>query len=398
MKGEFEKRLRQVIDEVESSPKPIILFIDEAHTLIGAGGQAGTGDAANLLKPALARGRLRTIAATTWAEYRQYFEKDPALTRRFQTVNVGEPETDKAIAMIRSVAPMMEKHHGVIVLDEAVEAAVKLSQRYVPARQLPDKGVSLLDTACARVAVSQHATPAQVEDRKRKVELLEVEIEIAQREVEGRYGPASRVEKLKEILELARADAAEIVAKWDREKAALEKARAARAAFQVVSSEGTSPEAAAALATDDAPTLGSEGAVLEPVIVAAPVDRASALAQLDEALAAMREAQGDAHGLRRGRFRCGGRRGRRLDRHPDRPDGQGRDCPASSPSPTSSRHASSARITPWMRSPSASRPAAPSSTIPTSRSACSCCAAPRASARPRPRTCCRNCSTRATIR
>jgi type VI secretion system protein VasG len=293
MKGEFEKRLRQVIDEVESSPKPIILFIDEAHTLIGAGGQAGTGDAANLLKPALARGRLRTIAATTWAEYRQYFEKDPALTRRFQTVNVGEPETDKAIAMIRSVAPMMEKHHGVIVLDEAVEAAVKLSQRYVPARQLPDKGVSLLDTACARVAVSQHATPAQVEDRKRKVELLEVEIEIAQREVEGRYGPASRVEKLKEILELARADAAEIVAKWDREKAALEKARAARAAFQVVSSEGTSPEAAAALATDDAPTLGSEGAVLEPVIVAAPVDRASALAQLDEALAAMREAQGD---------------------------------------------------------------------------------------------------------
>ncbi|MGR4864507.1 type VI secretion system ATPase TssH [Caulobacter sp. LARHSG274] len=293
MKGEFEKRLRQVIDEVESSPKPIILFIDEAHTLIGAGGQAGTGDAANLLKPALARGRLRTIAATTWAEYRQYFEKDPALTRRFQTVNVGEPETDKAIAMIRSVAPMMEKHHGVIVLDEAVEAAVKLSQRYVPARQLPDKGVSLLDTACARVAVSQHATPAQVEDRKRKVELLEVEIEIAQREVEGRYGPASRVEKLKEVLELARADAAEVVAKWEREKTALEKARAARAAFQVVRSEGSSPEAAAALPAEDAPTLGSEGAVLEPIIVAAPADMASALTALDEALAAMREAQGD---------------------------------------------------------------------------------------------------------
>ncbi|MEO7915550.1 MAG: AAA family ATPase, partial [Novosphingobium sp.] len=137
MKGEFEKRLRQVIDEVEASPTPIILFIDEAHTLIGAGGQAGTGDAANLLKPALARGNLRTVAATTYAEYRQYFEKDPALTRRFQTVDVGEPETDKAIAMIRSVAPMMEKHHNTVVLDEAVEAAVKLSQRYVPARQLP---------------------------------------------------------------------------------------------------------------------------------------------------------------------------------------------------------------------------------------------------------------------
>src|SRR3984957_3167002 len=153
VKGEFEKRLRQVIDEVESSPKPIILFIDEAHTLIGAGGSAGTGDAANLLKPALARGRLRTIAATTWAEYRQYFEKDPALTRRFQTVNVGEPETDKAISMIRSVAPMMEQHHNVVVLDEAIDASVKLSQRYVPARQLPDKAVSLLDTASARVAV-----------------------------------------------------------------------------------------------------------------------------------------------------------------------------------------------------------------------------------------------------
>ena len=132
MKGEFEKRLRQVIDEVEASPKPIILFIDEAHTLIGAGGQAGTGDAANLLKPALARGRLRTIAATTYAEYRQYFEKDPALTRRFQTVDVGEPETGNAISMLRSVAPMMEKHHNIVLLDEAVEAAVKLSQRYVP--------------------------------------------------------------------------------------------------------------------------------------------------------------------------------------------------------------------------------------------------------------------------
>src|SRR6185312_15226939 len=182
MKGEFEKRLRQVIDEVEASPKPIILFIDEAHTLIGAGGQAGTGDAANLLKPALARGQLRTIAATTWAEYRQYFEKDPALTRRFQTVNVGEPETDKAIAMIRSVAPMMEKHHGVIVLDEAVESAVKLSQRYIPARQLPDKAVSLLDTAGARVAISQNAKPSAVEDAEVEINSLEAEKESLLRE------------------------------------------------------------------------------------------------------------------------------------------------------------------------------------------------------------------------
>jgi type VI secretion system protein VasG len=242
VKGEFEKRLRQVIDEVESSPSPIILFIDEAHTLIGAGGQAGTGDAANLLKPALARGRLRTIAATTWAEYRQYFEKDPALTRRFQTVNVGEPETDKAVAMIRSVAPMMEAHHKVVVLDEAVEAAVKLSQRYVPARQLPDKAVSLLDTACARVAVSQHATPAPVEDRTRAVQLLEQEIDIAKREAEGRYGPADRAGKLEELLAAAREALAAVTAKWEAEKlaqTAVSEARAATAA----PAEGADPAA-----------------------------------------------------------------------------------------------------------------------------------------------------------
>ncbi len=231
VKGEFEKRLRQVIDEVESSPKPVILFIDEAHTLIGAGGQAGTGDAANLLKPALARGRLRTVAATTWAEYRQYFEKDPALTRRFQTVNVGEPETEKAIAMIRSVAPMMEAHHNIVVLDEAVEAAVKLSQRYVPARQLPDKAVSLLDTACARVAVSQHATPAQVEDRTRKLELLEVEREIAVREASGQYSNGDRLPKLDEAIAEAKAEVDAITIKWDAEKAALQGVIEARTAL-----------------------------------------------------------------------------------------------------------------------------------------------------------------------
>jgi len=284
MKGEFEKRLRQVIDEVEASPKPIILFIDEAHTLIGAGGQAGTGDAANLLKPALARGQLRTIAATTWAEYRQYFEKDPALTRRFQTVNVGEPETDKAIAMIRSVAPMMEKHHGIIVLDEAVEAAVKLSQRYVPARQLPDKAVSLLDTACARVAVSQHATPAAVEDRRRKVQLLTTEIEIARREAEGRYGPADRVVKLQELLEAAQVEQQVIEAKWDREKAAFEAAVAAREIYQKSRHPGVSPEAAQAL---------PESVRTEDAAPSEPIDPAKAEAGLDAALAAVREAQAD---------------------------------------------------------------------------------------------------------
>ena len=182
LKGEFESRLRQVIDEVQASPKPIILFIDEAHTLIGAGGAAGTGDAANLLKPALARGQLRTIAATTWAEYKKYFEKDAALTRRFQVVQVAEPDEHKALLMMRGVVSMLEKHHRVQLLDEAVEAAVKLSRRYIPARQLPDKAVSLLDTACARVAVSQNATPAQVEDSKRRLEALATELEIIERE------------------------------------------------------------------------------------------------------------------------------------------------------------------------------------------------------------------------
>jgi len=182
VKGEFENRLRQVIEEVQSSPKPIILFIDEAHTLIGAGGAAGTGDAANLLKPALARGTLRTIAATTWAEYKKYFEKDPALTRRFQVVQVHEPSEDTAVRMVRGVASTLERHHRVQLLDEALEAAVKLSHRYIPARQLPDKAVSLLDTTCARVAISQHAVPPEVEDSRRRIEALDTELEIIGRE------------------------------------------------------------------------------------------------------------------------------------------------------------------------------------------------------------------------
>ena len=182
MKGEFENRLRSVIDEVQSSAKPIILFIDEAHTLVGAGGAAGTGDAANLLKPALARGKLRTVAATTWAEYKKHIEKDPALTRRFQVVQVPEPSEEKAVLMLRGVASILEKHHRVALLDEAIEAAVKLSHRYIPARQLPDKAVSLLDTACARVAVSQHATPPELEDCLRRLEALRVERDIIVRE------------------------------------------------------------------------------------------------------------------------------------------------------------------------------------------------------------------------
>src|SRR5580704_14373367 len=182
MKGEFEQRLRQVIDEVHASAKPIVLFIDEVHTLVGAGGAAGTGDAANLLKPALARGTLRTIGATTWGEYKKHIEKDPALTRRFQTVKIDEPEEERALLMLRGIVTAMEKHHCVQVLDAALECAVKLSHRYIADRQLPDKAVSLLDTACARVAVSHHAKPPEVEDCQRRIEGLETERQIIARE------------------------------------------------------------------------------------------------------------------------------------------------------------------------------------------------------------------------
>src|SRR5258707_116256 len=182
MRGEFESRLRAVIDEVQASPNPVILFIDEAHTLIGAGGAAGTGDAANLLKPALARGTLRTIAATTWGEYKKYFEKDPALTRRFQVIKVEEPSEEKAVLMIRGLAPVLEKHHGVHLLDEALETAARLSHRYIPSRQLPDKAVSLIDTACARVAISQHATPPALEDCQRRIAGLQSELDMIERE------------------------------------------------------------------------------------------------------------------------------------------------------------------------------------------------------------------------
>ncbi len=176
MKGEFEQRLKSLIDEVQASPTPIILFIDEAHTLIGAGGAQGTGDAANLLKPALARGTLRTIGATTFAEYRNYFEKDPALTRRFQPVNVDEPDNDRCAYMLRGILSPMEAHHNVRISDEAIVAAVNLSARYIPARQLPDKAVSLLDTACARVAVSQASVPARIGDLEAAIAALETEI------------------------------------------------------------------------------------------------------------------------------------------------------------------------------------------------------------------------------
>ncbi|WP_418130268.1 type VI secretion system ATPase TssH [Variovorax sp. 375MFSha3.1] len=220
VKGEFEQRLRQVIDEVEKSPKPIVLFVDEVHTLVGAGGQAGTGDAANLLKPALARGRLRTIGATTWSEYKKYIEKDPALTRRFQTIQVHEPTEPKAVLMLRGISAELEKHHGVLILDAALEAAVSLSHRYIPARQLPDKAVSLLDTACARVALSQHALPAAIEDLQRRIEVLGIESGIAGREAAIGVGEHQRVEDIAAQVEQAKAEL-EVLEKRRVEESAL---------------------------------------------------------------------------------------------------------------------------------------------------------------------------------
>ena len=218
MKGEFEQRLRGVIDEVQASTKPIVLFIDEVHTLVGAGGAAGTGDAANLLKPALARGTLRTIGATTWAEYKKHIEKDPALTRRFQTVKIEEPSEDKAVLMMRGIVSAMEKHHRVQVLDIALESAVKLSHRYIADRQLPDKSVSLLDTACARVAVSHHATPAEVEDCQRRIEALTTESEIIEREQAIGIETAERADKVAKLLAQEGKRLDELREAWAREK------------------------------------------------------------------------------------------------------------------------------------------------------------------------------------
>ncbi|NSX53682.1 type VI secretion system ATPase TssH [Parasulfitobacter algicola] len=219
MKGEFENRLKTVIDEVQASPVPIVMFVDETHTLVGAGGAAGTGDAANLLKPALARGTLRTIGATTWAEYKKHIEKDPALTRRFQVVQVAEPDEDKAILMMRGIASMLERHHKVQILDEALEAAVKLSARYIPARQLPDKSVSVLDTTCARVAISLHAMPAEVDDCQRRIDAFQTELQIIERdETAGSDVEDRRVQVMANLAE-ENDRLKDLTARWDAEKA-----------------------------------------------------------------------------------------------------------------------------------------------------------------------------------
>ena len=228
MKGEFESRLKGVIEEAGKSKEPIIMFVDEIHTLVGAGGAQGTGDAANLLKPALARGTLRTVGATTWTEYKKHIEKDPALTRRFQVLQIAEPEEIKAIQMVRGLIDIFGAHHKVTVLDEAVQAAVKLSHRYIPSRQLPDKAISLLDTACARVAFSLSAPPAQVEYLRRKLEALNFEQDLLDKEVAGGGQHNERLSALQEQLSLAQVELASLEEQWQKERALVEQMQTLR--------------------------------------------------------------------------------------------------------------------------------------------------------------------------
>ena len=252
VRGEFENRLKSVIAEVKASPQPVILFIDEAHTMIGAGGQAGQGDAANLLKPALARGELRTIAATTWSEYKKYFEKDPALARRFQVVKVEEPAETQAITMMRGMVGTLEQHHNVRVLDEAVDAAVRLSGRYISGRQLPDKAVSVLDTACARVALGQVATPPAVEDCRRRITQIETEVGILEREhiTGGAY--RERLDTLAQEKADAASRLAELEARWQKEKSLIEELRGIRGRLEKHAAAGAEVAAPAGQAASPA--------------------------------------------------------------------------------------------------------------------------------------------------
>jgi type VI secretion system protein VasG len=310
VKGEFENRLKSVIDEVKGSSQPIILFIDEAHTMIGAGGQAGQNDAANLLKPALARGELRTIAATTWAEYKKYFEKDAALARRFQVVKVEEPDEAKAIAMMRGLAESLENHHRVRILAEAVEDAVKLSHRYISGRQLPDKSVSVLDTACARVAIGQGATPASVEDAQRHIDQLATEMGALEREAITGADHAERIAELKAGRIAAEARLSNLKAQWVKEREIIDQIREIRgqleqyAMTQTASAAGTGnggAPAAAAAATGTATAEGLTDAATTASATGksqgqkpAPIDVAGLKAKLAQLNEELEKVQGEA--------------------------------------------------------------------------------------------------------
>jgi len=273
VKGEFENRLKNVIDEVKKSLKPIILFIDEAHTMIGAGGQSGQNDAANLLKPALARGELRTVAATTWAEYKKYFEKDAALARRFQVVNVEEPSEVLASAMLRGMVPLMEKHFAIRVLDEAVTEAVRLSHRYISGRQLPDKAISVLDTACAKVALGQSATPALIDEADKRLLRERAELAALEREAASGAWHDTRIKELKAQIAAVESDLAIFKTRFDEEKVLVSRILELRGALENDSPAVDRPE--------KAKTSGRKKA-------------AAGDSELDKALARLRELQGES--------------------------------------------------------------------------------------------------------
>ncbi len=281
IKGEFENRLKGLIEEVKASPIPIILFIDEAHTMIGAGGQAGQNDAANLLKPALARGELRTIAATTWSEYKKYFEKDPALARRFQVVKVEEPVEVQCEVMMRGIVPSLEKHHKVRILDEGLHAAVKFSHRYLAGRQLPDKAVSILDTACARLALGQSATPPAIEAATRELDDLEVQKRILERESAIGVDHKERLEEIAQRKTEVEARLKELRDRWTKEHELVSRIRDLRTQLEGGRAAIPAPPAAPAAAPAGAaapPAPAPAAAAAEPAASAAPSAPAAAAA------------------------------------------------------------------------------------------------------------------------
>jgi type VI secretion system protein VasG len=302
IKGEFENRLKGLIEEVKASPVPIILFIDEAHTMIGAGGQAGQGDAANLLKPALARGELRTIAATTWSEYKKYFEKDPALARRFQVVKVEEPIETQCMTMMRGIVPSLEQHHKVRILDEGLTAAVHLSHRYLAGRQLPDKAVSVLDTACARLALGQSATPPAIEDSVRQIDDLTVQHRILEREAAVGADHRERLEEIARKKSEIEASLAGLRARFDQERDLVTRIRALRTQLegivkpQGLSVTGSGNGSTPAVAATGAATPSATATAVEEA--AEPVDLAALRAELAKAEAELTSLQGETPMIR----------------------------------------------------------------------------------------------------
>jgi type VI secretion system protein VasG len=296
VKGEFENRLKGLIEEVKASPTPIIVFIDEAHTMIGAGGQAGQNDAANLLKPALARGELRTIAATTWSEYKKYFEKDPALARRFQVVKVEEPTETQCMVMMRGIVGSLEKHHKVRILDEAVAAGVRLSNRYLAGRQLPDKAVSVLDTACARLSLGQNATPPAIEDSVRQLDDLEVQERILQRETAVGVDHSERLEQIGKQKTDVQGRLSTLRGRWDKERDLVAQIRDIRTKLEGGAPLSSEPAPANVPAqSQDGPASGGNGAsassvataVATPVAALSPAELRAQLRQLENQLSAL---------------------------------------------------------------------------------------------------------------